>query len=664
MPVLLDEAGGLESRTPQEVLRVEPWGPHAVRVRAAVTAIEDGLPGALDATAPPSPGVERTVLADGSARLVNGRLAVELAATGTLRFVHAATGRELLAEQRPQLGHRGPRTFSPRGDGGYHLQQHFAAYDDERIFGLGQHPNGRFDQKGVVVDLVQANVVAAIPFLHSSRGYGLLWHNPALGRVELGADTTRWVAESTGRLDYWITAGDTPAEIMASYADVTGRPPLLPEWATGFWQSKLRYRDQEELLAVAREYARRDLPLSVIVCDFFHWPHMGDWRFEPAEWPDPAAMVRELAELGVRLAVSVWPTVEPGSDNHDALRANGLLVRDAHGGLLTSHWPSREPGPAYQPMAWYDATDPRARELLWQRLNEHYRANGITLFWLDACEPDVSPQLAARALYAAGPGLEVGNLYPLLHAQGVADGLRAEGEDRPLTLIRSAWAGSQRHGAALWSGDIPTTFESLAIQLRAGLNVALSGIPWWHTDIGGFHGGDPDDPAYREVLVRWFQYGTFSPIMRLHGDREPNQAFSVSMSGGPNEVWSYGAEVYEILVAHLRLRERLRPYLAELSEQAHRTGAPPMRPLFFGFPADERAWAVDDQFLLGPDVLVAPVTEAGARARPVYLPAGARWRHPATGVLHDGGTAVEAPAPLDRIPVFVREGAAVAAAFA
>ena len=662
MPALVRDAGGLELRTPQEVLRIEPWGPHAVRVRASVTAIETGLPGALDTVAPPSPDAEPTVLDDGSARLVNGRLVVEVDPGGRLRFLHSATGRELLSEQR--TGHSGPRVFSPRIDGAYHVEQHFTAYEDERIFGLGQNPNGRLDQKGVVVDLIQANTVAAIPFLHSSRGYGLLWHNPALGRVELGADTTRWVAESTRQLDYWITAGDTPADVMASYAGATGHPPLLPEWASGFWQSKLRYRDQEELLAVAREYARRDLPLSVIVCDFFHWPRMGDWRFEPAEWPDPAAMVDELSALGVQLAVSVWPTVEPSSDNHDAMRADGLLVRDAHGGLLTSHWPSREPGPAYQPMAYYDATDPRARQFLWQQLREHYYAHGIRLFWLDACEPDVPPHLASRAVYAAGPGAQVGNLYPLLHAQGVADGLRSTGEDRPLTLIRSAWAGSQRHGTALWSGDIPTTFSSLATQLRAGLNVGLSGIPWWHTDIGGFHGGDPDDPAYREVLVRWFQYGTFSPIMRLHGDRKPNQAFSTSMSGGPNEVWSYGEEAYGILAAHLRLRERLRPYLTELAEAAHRTGAPPMRPLFFDFPGDERAWTVDDEFLLGPDVLVAPVTEAGARTRSVYLPAGTRWRQTATGAVHDGGTTVDAAAPLAHLPVFVREGAAVAAAFA
>ncbi|GAA3437587.1 glycoside hydrolase family 31 protein [Kutzneria kofuensis] len=663
MSAFVVAGGALERRAPNEVLRVEPWGPHAVRVRAAATAIDPGLPGALDPI-PPAADAELTVLDDGSARLVNGRITVVADTLGSLRFRHTASGRELLAERppaRPWLP--GSRRCRPVGDGSYHLEQRFAAHLGERLFGLGQHPNGRLDQKGLVVDLVQSNTEVTIPFLHSSRGYGLLWHNPAAGRVELAEDTTRWVADSAQQIDYWITAGDTPAEITASYADATGHPPLLPGWATGFWQSKLRYRTQEELLAVAREHTGRGLPLSVIVCDYFHWPRMGDWRFEPSEWPDPEGMVKELAGLGVELAVSVWPTVAADSENHDALRAAGLLVRDAHGGLLTTHAPARGHGQNYQPVTHYDPTAPRAREFLWQRLRENYHALGITAFWLDACEPDVPPEVAARARYAAGPGPQVGGLYGHLHAQGVADGLRSVGVDRPLSLVRSAWAGSQRHGAALWSGDIEPTFESLAAQIRAGLNVALSGIPWWNTDVGGFLGGDPDDPAYREVLVRWFQYGTFSPIMRLHGDRAPNQPFTTEMSGGPNEVWSYGEQAYGILAAHLRLRERLRPYLAELSETAHRTGAPPIRPLFFDFPDDERAWTVEDQFLLGPDVLVAPVTEAGSRSRPVYLPAGTRWLDPTTGAVHDGGVTVDAPAPLEHIPVLIREGAAVAAAF-
>ncbi|MFE9021380.1 TIM-barrel domain-containing protein [Streptomyces sp. NPDC007808] len=651
--------GGLERHTAEEVLRIEPWGPDAVRVRASSGSIDPTAPSALESPPSPSPQAEVLVPDDGRARLRNGRLAVEASADGRLRFCHAVSGRELLADKAPYTHHAGPRVHAAGG----RTEQHFEAYEGERLHGLGQHLHGRLDQKGCVIDLVQGNTVAAIPFLHSSRGYGLLWNNPATGRVELGADTTRWTADGGRRIDYWITAGDTPAQILDAYTLVTGRPPLLPEWASGFWQSRLRYRTQDELLAVAREYKERGLPLSVIVCDFFHWPKMGDWRFEESEWPDPAAMTEELAGLGVKLAVSVWPTVEPGSDTYDELRTRGHLVRDADGALLTCAWPSREAGQALTlPMAYYDATHPGARAALWQRLADNYRALGVGCFWLDACEPDLPREVADRAVYAAGPAAEAANLYPLLHTRAVADGLRAAGEDRPLSLVRSAWAGSQRHGALLWSGDVPTTFDSLARQIRAGLNVAMSGIPWWNTDIGGFAGGDPDDPAYRELLIRWFQYGTFSPVMRLHGDRRPNHpAFSTDMTGGPNEVWSYGEEAYGILRDHLMLRERLRPYLTRLSEEAHRTGAPAMRPLFFDFPEDPRAWDVDDQFLLGPDVLVAPVYEAGARARQVYLPVGARWLDAITGRVLTGGTRLDAQAPLERIPVYLREGADVAA---
>ncbi|MEV1084596.1 TIM-barrel domain-containing protein [Streptomyces sp. NPDC050211] len=656
MPYII-RLGGLERHTPDEILRIEPWGPHGVRVRASAGAIDPDAPEALE-DHPPSPQAELSVSDDGSARLVNGRLAVEAAADGRLRFLHAGSGRELLAEKRPYTHYEGPRVHAAGG----RTKQHFEAYDGERLHGLGQHLHGLLDQKGCVIDLVQGNTVATIPFLHSSRGYGLLWNNPATGRVELGTDTTRWVADGGGRVDYWVTAGDTPAQIIDAYTLVTGRPPLLPEWASGFWQSKLRYRTQNELLAVARQYKERGLPLSVIVCDCFHWPSMGDWRFEESEWPDPAAMVKELTELGVRLAVSVWPTVEPGSDTFDELRASGHLVRDADGGLLTFPWPSRSAEEPMRPMAYYDATHPRARAALWERLNDNYRSLGVSCFWLDACEPDLSRRSPSA------PSTRPGRVpRPRTCTPCCTPARSPRAWPRRATTGRCPWSGprgpaARSNGAALWSGDIPTTFDSLARQIRAGLNVAMSGIPWWNTDIGGFGGGNPDDPAHREVLIRWFQYGTFSPVMRLHGDREPNHpTFSADMSGGPNEVWSYGEEAYSILREHLQLRERLRPYLRDLSEEAHRTGAPPMRPLFFDFPDDERAWDVDDQFLLGPDVLVAPVYEAGARTRRVYLPSGARWLDPATGSVVEGGTTLDAEAPLERIPVFVREGAAVAA---
>lgn len=652
-----------EWRSAGEVLHVEAWGPHAVRVRAAADSIDWNAAWALDQPVELSE-TDVTVRDDGTARLVNGRITIEGDEQGRLRFLRTAADsaepRELLADKRPYTWHPGPRVHAALGDGTYRLEQIFEGYDDERIHGLGQHLHGRLDQKGCVVDLVQGNAQVAIPFLHSSRGYGLLWNNPAIGRIELGADATRWVAEQARQIDYWIVAGDTPAEIMSAYADATGHPPLIPDWASGFWQSKLRYRTQEELLSVAREHHRRGLPLSVIVCDFFHWSKMGDWCFDREHWPDPAAMTKELDALGVKLVVSVWPTLEADGANHEPLRACGGLVRDGRGGLLRQPWPAHGHGEEYVPMAYYDATDPVARSLLWEQLHKNYVELGVTGFWLDACEPDLAPELARRALYAAGPGTQVGNVYGKLHARAVAEGLAGTGEDRPLSLIRSAWAGSQRYGTALWSGDIDPTFASLATQIRAGLNVAMSGIPWWNTDIGGFQGGDPQDPDYRELLIRWFQYGTFSPIMRLHGDRQPKQSFTAAMTGGPNEVWSYGEQAYSILCEHLELRERLRPYIHRLADAAHESGAPVMRPLFFDFPADTITWSIDDQFLLGPDLLVAPVTELGARERPVYLPGEVDWIEVATCAVRRGGETVRAQAPLTRIPIFVREGTALA----
>lgn len=572
-----------------------------------------------------------------------------------LRFTRA--GEELLAEERAHFWWPGPRVYTSTGNGYYRIEQRFRAYEGERIHGLGQHTHGLFDQKGAVIDLVQRNAEVTIPFLVSSRGYGMLWNSPATGRVELADNGTRWVSDSSRQIDYWVTTGEGPADIMARYAEATGHPPMLPEFASGFWQSKLRYRTQDELMAVAREYRRRGLPLSVIVSDFFHWTHLGDWKFDPQEWPDPEAMVDELREMGVELMVSVWPSVSPLSENHAEMLAGGYLVATEQGPPVHADWADKGVDSQVQ-VSFYDPTNPAAREYLWERIRRNYHSLGIRVWWLDACEPELKPGHPENLRYHAGPGTEVGNIYPLEHARAFHEGMTAVGEEQVITLCRSAWAGSQRHGAALWSGDIAPTFDSLRTQVRAGLNVAMSGIPWWTTDIGGFHGGDQESPEYRELLVRWFQYGVFCPLFRLHGYREPfSHDLYPEMSGGPNEVWSYGEEVYELVSGLLFLRERLRPYVMEQMRLAHERGLPPMRPVFVDFPEDPRAWQEGDQFLFGPDVLVAPVTEYGARTRDVYLPAGESWTDPWTGSVHPGGTVVTIDAPLDRVPVLLREGA-------
>jgi alpha-D-xyloside xylohydrolase len=650
--------GALEWRGRQETLRVEPWGPDAVRVRARLGGpVLPALPGALLDEAPPAGAVD-VKIGDGLATLTCGAITAEVTAEGQVRFLRADSGAELLAEERAHFWWPGPRLYTATGNGYHRLEQRFAAYEGERLYGLGQHQHGLFDQKGAVIDLVQRNAEVSIPVLTSSRGYTLLWNNPAIGRVELAGNGTRWVADSARQIDYWITAGE-PASAQRRYAAVTGHSPMLPEWAAGFWQCKLRYRTQDELLAVAREYKRRGLPISAIVCDFFHWTHLGEWKFDPAEWPDPAAMVRELDELGIKLVVSVWPSVSPLSENHPVMEQRGYFIGTEYGPMAHADWPDKEVAETVQ-VAFYDATSPDARAFVWERVRENYLAPyGITAFWLDACEPELKPGFQANLRYEAGPGLEVGNLYPRENARTFSDGLRASGvgEDGVITLNRSAWAGSQRYGAALWSGDIGTDFATLRRQIAAGLNVSLSGIPWWNTDIGGFHGGDPEDPEYREVMVRWFQFGTLSPLMRLHGFRDPGMPLGPAMTGGPNEVWSYGEQAGSILTDYLRLRERLKPYVLAQMRAARDEGLPPMRPLFLEFPEDERAWGVADAYLFGPDLLVAPVLAAGAREWEVYLPAGARWTDAWTGEAYEGGQPVTVPAPLERIPLLLRNDA-------
>jgi alpha-D-xyloside xylohydrolase len=650
--------GALEWSGRQETVRIEPWGPDAVRVRARLGGpVLPGLPGALLDDAPPAdPAAVK--IRPGLATLTCGTITAEVNAEGMIRFLATDSGEELLAEERAHFWWPGPRLYTATGNGYHRLEQRFAAYEGERLYGLGQHQHGLLDQKGAVIDLVQRNAEVAIPVLTSSRGYTLLWNNPAIGRVELAGNGTRWVADSARQIDYWITAGQ-PAPAMRRYAAATGHTPMLPEWAAGFWQCKLRYRTQDELLGVAREYKRRGLPLEAIVCDFFHWTHLGEWKFDPAEWPDPAAMVRELDELGVKLVVSVWPSVSPLSENHPVMEQRGYFIGTEYGPVAHADWPDKEVAETVQ-VAFYDATNPGARDFVWDRVRENYLAPyGITAFWLDACEPEIKPGFQANLRYHSGPGLEVGNLYPRENARTFYEGLRAagEGEDGVITLNRSAWAGSQRYGAALWSGDIGTDFATLRRQIAAGLNVSLSGIPWWNTDIGGFHGGDPDDKEYREVMVRWFQFGALSPIMRLHGFREPGMPLGPEMTGGPNEVWSYGDEAGAVLEDYVRLRHRLKPYVLAQMRAAREEGLPPMRPLFLEFPGDERAWAVADAYLLGPDLLVAPVLEPWAREREVYLPAGARWTDAWTGEEYEGGQPVTVPAPLERIPLLLRDGA-------
>jgi alpha-D-xyloside xylohydrolase len=640
----------------QQRVWLQAWGAHGVRVRANLLGEPLELPGAL---LPIESAPATITLGETEATLRNGDLEVAITAAGHVTFRNANTGAVLLEEA--ETAYSPARAFSHVAGSLQRMSARFQPQADERFYGLGQHQHGRLDQKGCVIELQQRNTEISIPFLISNRKYGFLWNNPGIGRVELGVNGTRWLAEGTRQLDYFVVAGDDYADILLRYADATGHAPELPDWATGFWQCKLRYETQEELLAVARGFKERGLPLSVIVIDFFHWTHMGDWRLDPTEWPDPAAMVRELTDMGVRVMVSIWPTVIPQSDNYAVMKERGFLINNERGVDAQHVFLDRNvDGPAY--FAYYDATNPAARQYHWDIAKKNYYDYGIKLFWLDNDEPDINPWNPENVRFYLGNGLEVANIYPLLHQQAYQDGLQAAGETEVLTLSRSAWAGSQRTGSVIWSGDVASTFPALADQVRAGLNMAMSGIPWWTTDIGGFHGGDLRSEEFRELVVRWFQYGVFCPICRLHGYRLPAPKGWPS-SGAENEPWSFGETATPILRDLLFLRERLRPYLQAQMRVTAKTGLPPMRPLFVDFPADPVCETVEDQFLLGPDLLVAPVLEMGARDRRLYLPAGADWHEARTGTLYAGGMWIVVDAPLESIPVFVREGSAAGEIF-
>lgn len=641
-----------------ERLRIEPWGENSLRVRAWKQAEPDPQDWALLPQADCDPVIQ--VREDGGS-IVNGNIRAELNLIGKLTFYNhrgEVLLEEYLRDRRDMFGSTcsslnvEAREFKPIIGGDYRLTARFISNPKEKLYGMGQYQQAFLDLKGADLELAQRNSQASVPFLLSSLGYGFLWNNPAVGRVNFGKNITTWEAFSTKKLDYWITAGDTPAQIEEAYANATGKVPMMPEFAMGYWQCKLRYQTQEELLEVAREYKRRGLPISVIVVDFFHWPLQGEWKFDPTYWPDPDAMIRELKEMGIELMVSIWPTVDYRSENFEEMQAKGLLVRVESGIPISMDFQGNT--------LHYDPTNPEARDYVWQKAKKNYYDKGVKIFWLDEAEPEYTVYSFENYRYHLGPDVQVGNIYPAMYAKNFYDGMTAEGQENVINLLRCAWAGSQRYGALVWSGDIKSSFDSMKNQLAAGLNMGIAGIPWWTTDIGGFFGANIGDPAFHELLIRWFQYGCFCPVMRMHGYRWPLQpqygttGGATCVSGAPNEVWSFGPEVEKILSKYLFLREGMKPYITGLMEQAHEKGTPVMRPLFYDFPEDRKAWEVEDQYLFGPDVLVKPVTEAHCRQVSVYLPEGADWTNAWTGRRYPGGQTVTVDAPLDQIPLFTK----------
>lgn len=626
VPTVTRSARGLLVTTAQGTVRIEPWSDRIVHVLAGPAAEWDGnynpaviaQPGKVDWTL--------TTTLD-YYQLATPALQVRVAkASGAVSF-HDAQGKRMLGESGRDISQAGVvQGFDYAGP----------------VFGLGQHQNGKLDYRGTSVRLQQANRDVAVPMLATPAGFGILWNNASVTEVDADLPAGHYplaIRSEAGRgVDYDFILGPELDEVVAGYRELTGRAPMMARWTWGLWQSREHYESQSELLGIAARYRAMRVPLDAVVQDWQYWTPgaWGEHQMDPARYPDPKGMLGALHAQHVHAIVSVWARFDAGTRNAAELEAAGVLYPKLYNNVY----------PAGQGR-WYDAYAPRGRELYWKQIGRTLGQDGWDGWWLDASEAELGGWWGQmrEVSTAAGPGKEVYNAYPLLHTTGVFEGsARDFPAKRPFILTRSAYSGQQRNAAITWSGDTMGTWDVLRAQIPAALDFTLSGIPYWSADIGGFFGGDPADPAYAELYTRWYQFGAFNPMFRVHG------------TGKPKEIWRFDAGTQKILRDLTRLRYRLLPYIYSASWDVTSRHGTMMRALAMDFRMDEQAVATADQYMFGKALMVAPVTSPNTDVRTVYLPAKSAWFDFWTGKRYAGGKVVAAKADIATIPLFVRAG--------
>jgi alpha-D-xyloside xylohydrolase len=715
-------ANGAIVRTATGVVRVEVCSEGVVHIVANATG--SSINSLVPTIVRPCAGAQFTSSSDNSHLYVlTGKLKVDVSRdTGAVRFL-TSDGQTILGEQ-PNHG----RTFAGADveasrDG---IQQEFLLSPSEAIYGLGQHQEGFFDLRDIPIRLLQANTNIAIPFLLSTKGYGLLWNDAALtdfnptdetiklddkgvgsfrtqrdgeygfllngnfrsklrlsvdgeqiidiknmwvpgsagAKIHLSANSIHTVVAETGGntelslrapsdtmafrsetgqgVDYYFIYGPEPSQVIAQYRQYTGDAPLLPRWAYGFWQCRERYSSQQQILDTAAEFRKRQIPVDVLVQDWQYWGKYG-WnamRFDESEYPDPAAMMSSLHRQDFHLVISVWAKFGAETAVDKDMVADGLVLKDAA--------TTGEPGEANVRENWADMFNPRAQKAFWSDINQNLFSAGLDGWWLDASEPEGDPLKNDETFL--GPGKTVRNAFPLFETSAVYNGQRATNPGKRVVILsRSAYTGQQRNASISWSGDITGDWDTFRRQIPAGLSFGMSGFPYWTTDVGGFF--RPADQYtsedYHELLIRWFQYGTFCPIFRIHGFHSET------------EMWKYGPEVEKVLRQYDDLRYRLLPYIYSGAWGTTSRGEIPMRALPYVYPTDTSVRDVRDQFIFGDSLLVNPVTERHATTRKVVLPVGDEWVDFWTGQNQRGGQTITADAPIDQMPIFVKEGSIV-----
>ncbi len=702
--VLAQESSFVLNREGRTIV-LEPYAPNVLRVTLSKTeALATAAPGYGFVGTPAMSGWTHETAADGTEVFRSGRLVVHLSAANVPESgePHPMPLDELNQSLRDHYfgrGKKGPSDDSltvttPSGqmllhmrnwrmvpnqvnaaapklvkdDPGYRVMATFDSPTDEHYYGLGQQQKGFLDLRDHRINCWHDYTAiggedVCVPFMVSSRGYGLIWDNPSKTTVDLGFNQQNvWSSEIGDRVSFFVIAGKSTDEIYAGYRQLTGVTHMLPKATYGYIQSKAIYPTQEQLLAVAKGYRDRHLPLDVLVVDFLNMTRQGEMDLDPARWPDAAAMNDQLHAMGIKTLLSVWPHYARGTQFYDMLLKKGWLVDDAAG--------VPDPGRFIDVIGPnIDTTNPAAAKWFWEQIRDRYiKPDHFDYVWLDETEPDIDP---AKDFFSIGSGARYYNVYPLFHTASVYEGFRRDFGDsrRVMILARAAYLGAQRNGTIFWSSDITSTWDMLKRSIPAGLNFTATGMPYWDTDIAGFFSPwlpanykpqhtpliDPADARanvgnyldYPELFVRWFEWGAFQPVMRAHGEREHN------------EVWAYGKEAEPILAKYLRLRYELLPYTYSLAYGSYQTGAPYMRALFMDFPNDPNVVDIPDEYMFGPAFLVAPVTEQGATTRKVYLPAGCDWYNYWTNERIKGGQTITVNAPIDTLPLFVRAGSIV-----
>lgn len=565
----------------------------------------------------------------------------------------------------------------------YSIELTFETDGDEMLLGMGQYEDGITDHRDRTIYLYESNMRIAIPFLVTTGHYGILIDSESSMIFSSEGSKIRFVIDSGQGLSYYIFLSDGINGLIKSYHHITGKPSMLPRWAFGYIQSKERYRTGDELEEVAERFRTENIPADCIVQDWYSWEEglWGEKKFDRNRYPDLFATIRHLHDRNMHFMVSIWPNMSPESDNYREFAERDLLLPNSN---------------------LYDAFDEEARDLYWKQTYEGIMSKGTDALWCDNAEPfsdadwsgetkkpEEDRYLVVTDTSKRSMDPERLNSYGLYHAKGIYENWRSTCPDkRVVNLTRSGYTGIQSYGAILWSGDITATYETMRRQIVEGVRMSLTGMPYWTLDIGGFfvvndkyenrgcndtehkplwfwHGDYNDgvnDMGYRELYVRWLEFGTFLPIFRSHG------------TDTPREPWQFGSRqdpFYDAIVSHIRLRYRLMPYLYSLGAAAHYRSEMIMRSLIAEFPDDKEVYTVDDEYLLGPSLLIAPVytpmyylpesvkAKDVPKYRTVYLPAGSGWYDFHTGEFYEGGHTVRAEAPIDRIPVFVKEGSII-----